>query len=158
MQCWSLPLTLYLCNEPNCLSVSMASCTAASLGNLNTCAFQCSYEKSAARNAQGDDIPANELYERGELLLYKAAVLREGGKFVKALAVLDKSQVPHQIVTRTEVHCVNSLVWLRVQSFRLCKRDILLLLDPAKPALCALARNQRGLRKSVRLTVRHLMT
>lgn len=46
----------------------------------------------AYEQTQGDDIPANELYERGELLLYKAAVLREGGKFVKALAVLDKSQ------------------------------------------------------------------
>lgn len=42
---------------------------------------------------QDEDVPMNELYERGELLLYKATVLREGGKFVKALAVLDNCRV-----------------------------------------------------------------
>ena len=40
-----------------------------------------------------EEQPVAERYERGELLLYKATVLREGGKFVKALALLNDSEV-----------------------------------------------------------------
>ena len=41
-----------------------------------------------------EDALLSERYERGELLLYKAEVLREGRSFVKALKVLNDSQVP----------------------------------------------------------------
>jgi N-alpha-acetyltransferase 15/16, NatA auxiliary subunit len=48
----------------------------------------------AYENTQEEE-PASEVYERSELLLYKASVLAEGGKAADALALLDTNQVGH---------------------------------------------------------------